>query len=172
MVARELQKLFAALECPFAPGGDDLDARLQRVIAKLETDLIVALARRAVADGVGADLFRDFDLLFGDERAGDRRAEQVDAFINSVGAEHRENVVADEFLAQVLDENVLGLDAEHQSFVARRLKFLALAEIGGERHDFGVIGFLQPFQNDRRIEAARIGEDDFLHGFGCGGHAS
>ena len=52
-----------------------------------------------------------------------------------VGAEHREDEVAHELLAQVLDEDVLGLDAEHLGLVARRLELLALAEVGGEGHD-------------------------------------
>src|SRR6202043_2038270 len=43
VIARELQQLLAALELPFAPRRDDLDARLQRIIAELEADLIVAL---------------------------------------------------------------------------------------------------------------------------------
>ena len=54
---------------------------------------------------------------------------------SGVGAEHREHVVADELLAQVLDEDVVFLDAEHQRLLARRLQLLALAEIGGKGHD-------------------------------------
>ena len=41
---------------PFAPGGDHPDVGLQRIIAELEADLVVALAGGAVADRVGADL--------------------------------------------------------------------------------------------------------------------
>ena len=85
-----------------------------------------------------------------------------------VGAEHREDVVAHEFLAQVLDEDVLRLDAEQQRLVARRPQFLALAEIGGEGHDLAAVGRLQPFEDDGRVEAPRIGEHDaldlWLHG--------
>ena len=40
--------------------------------------------------------------------------------------------------------------------------FLALADVGGERDDFAVIGVLQPFQDDRGVEAAGIGEHYFL----------
>src|SRR5665254_17381 len=69
---------------------------------------------------------------------------------------HREHVIAHEFLAQVLDENVRGLDAEQQRLLARRLEFLALAEIGGEGDDLAAIGGLQPLQDDRGVEPARI----------------
>ena len=114
-------------------------------------------------DRVGADLLGDLDLLLGDQRPRDRGAEQVQALILRVGAEHREHVVAHEFLAQVLDEDVFRLDAEQQRLLARRLQLLALAEIGGEGHDLAAIGGLQPFEDDRGVEAARIGEHDLVH---------
>ncbi len=44
------------------PGRDHLDVGLQRVIAKLEADLVITLAGRAMGDGIGADHFRDLDL--------------------------------------------------------------------------------------------------------------
>ncbi len=43
-----------------------------------------------------------------------------------------------------------------------RRQFLALAEIGGEGHHLAAIGGLQPLQDDRRVEAAGIGQDDLL----------
>ena len=152
-------------EVPFAPWRDHLDVGLERVIGELEPDLVVALAGGAMGDRVGADFLGDLDLLFGDQRPGDRGAEQVLALIQRVGAEHRKHVVADEFLAQILDENVLRLDAEQQRLLARRLKLLALAEIGGEGNDLAAIGGLQPLQDDRRVEPARIGEHDLFHVF-------
>ena len=99
-----------------------------------------------MADRVGADLPRDLDLALGDQRPGDRRAEQILAFVERVGAEHREDEVADELLAQILDEDVLGLDAEHLGLAPRRLDLLALAEVGGEGHDLRVIFGLQPLR--------------------------
>ena len=101
-------------QVPFAPRRDDGDVRLERVIAELEAHLVVALAGRAMRDRVGADLLGDLDLLLGDQRPRDRGAEQILALIERVGAEHREHVVAHEFLAQILDEDVLRLDAEQQ----------------------------------------------------------
>ena len=44
------------LKCPFAPGRDDADVGLERVIGKLEPDLVVALAGGAVGDRIGANL--------------------------------------------------------------------------------------------------------------------
>ena len=90
----ERDQLLAALEAPLAPGRDDSDRGLERVVGELEAHLVVALAGRAVTDGVGAGLARDLDLLLGDQRPRDRGAEQVDALVERVGAEHREHEVA------------------------------------------------------------------------------
>ena len=57
---------------------------------------------------------------------------------------------------------LLLLDAEQQRLLARRREFLALAEVGREGHDLAAIGGLQPFQDDRGVEPARIGEHDLL----------
>ena len=161
----KLQQRLARLEIPFAPRRDDLHVGLERIIGKLEPHLVVALAGRAVGDRIGADLLGDLDLLLGDQRPRDRGAEQILALIERIGAEHRKHVVADEFLAQILDEDVLRLDAERQRLRPRRLELLALAEIGRERDDLAAISRLQPFENDRRIEPAGIGQHDFLDVF-------
>ena len=149
-------------QIPFPPRRDHLDFRVQRIGGQLEPHLIVALARRAMGDGVGAGFLRDLDKAFGDQRAGDRGAEEVEPLVNRVRAEHRENEVADELLAHVFDIDVFFLDPEKQRLVARRAQFLPLTEIGGEGHDLTAIFGLKPFQDDRGVEAAGIGKDDFL----------
>ena len=156
----EVEQRFAALELPLAPRRDHLDVGLQRIIAELEPDLVVALAGRAVTDGVRADLPRNLDLALGDQRPRDRGAEKVIALVLRVRAEHREDEVADEFLAQVVDEDVLRPHAEHLRLAPRRLDLLALAEVGREGHDLRVIFGLQPLQDDRGVEPARVSEHD------------
>ena len=71
-----------------------------------------------------------------------------------VGAEHREHVIADEFLTQVLNEDMLWLYAQQQRLFARWLKLFALTQICRERDHFAAIGRVQPFQNDGSVEAA------------------
>ena len=112
---------------------------------------------------VGADFFGDFDLLLCNQGPRDRRAQEILPLIDRVGAEHRKHVIADEFLAQVLDEDIFRLDAEQQRLLARGLELLTLAEIGGEGHDLAAVGGLQPLQDDRGVEAAGIGEHHLLH---------
>jgi len=84
-------------------------------------------------DGVGADFLGDLDLLFGDQRIARSRCRADIAPHRPCWRETSETRNADEFLAQILDENVLRLDAEQHSFLARGLELLALSEIGGGR---------------------------------------
>ena len=64
-----------------------------------------------------------------------------------------------------------GLTPSSSAFLRAGSKLLPLAEIGGEGDDLAAISRLQPFQDDRSVEAAGIGEDDALH-FGLGlGHS-
>ncbi len=166
MLLRECEQRLARAEVPFAPGRDHGHVRLERIVGELEAHLIVALAGRAMRHRIRADLLGDLDLLLGDQRARDRGAEQILAFVERVRPEHRVDVLAHEFLAQILDEDVLRLDAEEQRLVARGLELLALAEVGREGDDLAAIGGLQPLENDRGVEPARIGEHDFLDVFG------
>src|SRR5205085_5956594 len=58
----EVEQRLAAGELPLAPRGDNLDVGLERIITELEADLVVALAGRAVTDGIRAHRPRDLDL--------------------------------------------------------------------------------------------------------------
>ena len=138
-----------------------LDVRVERIGGELEAHLVVALAGGAMGDRVGAGRVGDLDQALGDQRPGDRGAEQIDAFVQGVHAHHREDEVADELLAQILDMDFA--DAEHLGLAPGRLQLLALAEIGGEGHHLGAIGGLQPFEDDRGVEPARIGKHDLFH---------
>src|SRR5262249_38654160 len=109
-----------------------------------------SLARRAVRDGVGALGARDLGLALGDQRTRDGRAEKVLALVDGAGAEHRKDEVAHELLAQILD------DALHRAGGARpgveTVELLGLAAVD------------EPAQDDRRVEAAGVGEHDAAHG--------
>ena len=107
----EFEQLGAAGQVPFAPRRDHLDVGLRARNSRARSAPGRCPCRSRRGDRVGADLLGDLDLALGDQRPGDRGAEQVLALIERVGAEHREDVVAHEFLAQVVDEDVLGLDA-------------------------------------------------------------
>ncbi|MFZ0239468.1 MAG: hypothetical protein WAL37_19245 [Xanthobacteraceae bacterium] len=57
------------------------------------------------------------------------------------------------------------LYAKRQRFLPRRFELIALAEIGGKGDDIAAIGRLQPFENDRRIQPAGLGQHHFPHVF-------
>src|SRR5271156_3907801 len=107
--------------------------------------------------------------MLGDQRTRNGCAQQILPLIERVGAKHRKDVVTNEFLADVLDEDMLGLDAEQLGLAPRRLQLLALAEVGGEGDDLAAVSGLQPFQDYGSVEASRIGKDDaFDLGFRVG----
>ncbi len=80
---------------------------LERIGAEFEAHLVVALAGGAVGNGVGAGLVGDLDQTLGDQRARDGGAEQVLAFVDGVGAEHREHEVAHELFLEIVDVDFL-----------------------------------------------------------------
>ena len=128
---------------------------------QLEADLVVALAGGAVGDGGRAFLQGDLDHALGDERARDGRPEEVLAFVDRVGAHHREDEVLGEFGLEVVDVDLAR--AGGQRLLLQALELLRLADVGRERDDFGPIILLEPLQNDRGVQAARICQYDF-HG--------
>ena len=136
----EFEEGGAAREVPFAPRRDHGDVGLQGIIGELEAHLVIPLAGRPVRDRVGAGLLGDLDLLLRRQGAGNGSAQEIKPLILRIGAKHREDVIAREFLAHVLDEDVFRLDAEKNGFLACALQFLALAEIGREGHDLAAIG--------------------------------
>ncbi len=156
----EFDELGARLELPLPPRRDDLDVGIERIGGELKAHLIVALAGGAMRDRIGAGLVGDFHQPLGDQRPRDRRAEQIDAFVERIHPEHREDEIAHEFFAEILDVDVL--DTHELGLLARRLELLALAEIGREGDDLRAVGALQPFEDDRGVEPARIGKHHLL----------
>ena len=79
---------------------------------ELEADLVVALARRAVRDGVGFFQPRDFDHALGNERPRDAGAEKVLALVNRTRLHHGVDEVARELFLEVVDVDLgsAGLD--------------------------------------------------------------
>ena len=75
-----------------------------------------------MAHRVRANLARDLDLPLRDERARDGRSEKILALVHRVRAKHREDVIAHELLAEVVDVNLL--DANLLRLGARGLELL------------------------------------------------
>ena len=151
----------SGVQVPLPPRRDHLDIRVQGVGTQLESHLVVALARGAVGDGVRAGLLGNLHQPPGDQRAGDAGAQQILPLVEGVGTEHGEDVVAHERSLQILD-----VDFPHPHGLglgAGRLHLLALADVGGEGHHLGVVGFLQPAADNRGVQPPGIGQHDLLN---------
>ena len=164
----KFQQFGARGQIPLTPRRDHFDVGVQCISGQLEPHLIVALAGCTMGHRVGTGGFCDLNKTLGDQRTRNRGAQQIEALIDRIGAEHREDEIADELFADVLDKDVFRLDAQKLCFFARRLQFLALAEIGGKGDNLAAVFGLQPFQDDRSIKATGVGQHNFLgrgHGF-------
>jgi hypothetical protein len=95
-----------------------------------------------VGDGVGFFFARDFDHALGDERSGDAGAEKILALVNRASLDHRENKIAREFFAEVVDVK-FRCAGFHRLFV-ETFEFFLLADVGAERDDFRVVFFFEP----------------------------
>ena len=142
---RIAHQLFARVQIPLAPRSNHFHPRLERISAQLEAHLVVALAGRAVGDGIRTGFVGDFHQALGDQRTRNRGAQQVLALVERIGTEHREDEITHEFLAHVLDENIL--HPHSLRLGASGFDFLALPQVGGKGHHLALILFLQPFQN-------------------------
>ena len=113
--------------------------------------------------GFGAFLQGDLRLPSGDQRARDRRAEQVAAFVQGIATQHRKHVFLDEGFPEIFDMDFFY--AERSRFGLDGLQIFALPEISAKRDDLGVVRLLEPFQDHGSVQPARIGQHDFLDGF-------
>ena len=150
------QQLLTGIQVPLAPRGDHFDAGLESVGTQLEAHLVVALAGSAVGNGIGTGFVGNLHQALGDQRAGNGGTQQVLPFIDGIGPEHREHVVAHELFAQVL--NIDFLDPQRFRLGPCRLHFLALTNVGGESHHLAVVGILQPPDDHGRIQTTGIGQ--------------
>ena len=166
-LVRVVDLLVAGQAHPDAHRRDDLEPRIERVRRDIEADLVVALAGAAVGDRVGALALGDLDEELRDQRPGERGGQRVGALVERVGLEVRPDEVGHEALAGI--DDVGARRAGRHRPLLDALAQRAAAEVDGERDDLGVVLLLEPGDGDRRIESARVGEDDLLHEYGTSG---
>ena len=85
------------------PGGNDFQVRGQGFNTQFKTDLVVAFACGAVADGGGAFFAGNLYQAFGDGRPGHGSAKQIFIFVNSVSLYTRHDIIVAEIVYQVFD---------------------------------------------------------------------
>ena len=145
---------------PFAHRGDDLEVRVERLEGDVEADLIVALAGAAVGDRLGAFLVGHIDHQLGDERPAQGGGERILAFVDRAGHQRRPD--------EQIDEQVAGVDGDGvdrpglEGLLLDLLDVLALAQVAGEGDDVQVVFLADPWHHDGGVEAAAVGQHDFL----------
>ena len=118
-----------------------------------------SIANASNCASVGADAPRHLDLTPRDEWPRHRGSEEVLAVVDGARTERGEDEVADELLAEILDEALLGSRRKRFRTNAGKLAH-ALADVSGDADDARVIVLAEPGYDDGGIEAARIGEDN------------
>ena len=147
-----VKAILAGLQRPFAPGSDHLQLRGERLVGVLEANLVIAFTGAAMSDGFCAFFEGDLDLVFGNHRTGNRRAEQILVFVDRARLDGGEDKIADELFAQVAYDDLLcpcfiGL-------VDNSVDVFALTDVGDHGDDVHAIVFVQPRNDDRGIKTA------------------
>ncbi len=156
------QGVLAGADLPLAPRSDDLQRWVERLVGQFEAHLVVALAGAAVGHSIGPLGLGHGHLPLGDERPGDRRAQQVAALVDGPGLHHREQEVLGELVAQVFDDDLARPTGQPLGLQPLEL-VIPLADVGAEADDFAAVILAQPGDDDGRVQATGIGQDDFVH---------
>mmetsp|Transcript_10507 Transcript_10507/g.17053 ORF Transcript_10507/g.17053 Transcript_10507/m.17053 type:complete len:350 (-) Transcript_10507:1206-2255(-) len=131
-------------QVPLPPRRNHLDVGVERIGGQLEPHLIVAFAGCAMRHGVCTGRFGNLNQTFGNQRTRNRGAQQVQTFIDRIGAEHRENKVAHKLFSHIFDVDVFRLDAQEFRLRTRWFELFALTQVCGEGHHLTAIFGLQP----------------------------
>ena len=99
---------------------DDLEARIEGMDGDVEPDLVVALARAAVGDRVGALAGGHLDQELRDQRPGERRGERVCPLVQGVRLEMRPHEIGHEPLAGIHDIGTRRARRDRPALDARR----------------------------------------------------
>ncbi len=161
--------ILARANLPFAPGGDDFQARVECHHGQFEAHLVVPLAGRAVRHRVRADLVSHIHQMLGNQRAGNRCPQQIFMLIHRTRFEHREQVLSSELLAHIVHDELAGAAVERFLLQFAHI-FIALADVGAEANHFAAVVFLQPGDDHGRVQPTGVGEDHFLDGRFWFGH--
>ena len=146
--------LVTALDAPLTPRGDDGHIGGQGLEGQLKTNLVVALAGAAVADGVGVLLLGDLRQGGGDAGTRMGGAQQV-ILILGVSLQAGPDVVFDVVLLEIQDVQLGSAGLEGLLFQAVQLG--ALADVTGDSDDFAVVVvFLQPGNDDGGVQTAGV----------------
>ena len=148
------------LDFPLSPRRDDRHIGCKAFDGQFKPNLIVSLAGCAVCDGVCSLSQCDLSQLLADHGPRERGAEQI-FFIFCVHHDGRDDDLITHFVREISDNQLAcaGLDG----LFLQAVEFVALSDVGCDGNDLRIIiMLLQPRDNNRGVEAARIGQNDFF----------
>ena len=153
---RILDLLLTAVQFPETPRSDDVHLRCKCMNSQLETNLIVALAGAAVADRVSAFLQRDINNTLCDDRTSERGAQQV-LLVGCACLHGRDDVVVHELFGQILDVQLGSAGLER--LLLQTVQLSTLTDVAGNRDDLAAVMLLEPRDEHRSIQTARISQN-------------
>ncbi|MNW57186.1 hypothetical protein D3C74_349700 [compost metagenome] len=142
------------------PRRNHLDAWRQGRCVQFEAHLVISFAGRAVGNSRCSFSDGDVHHTLRNQRTGNACAKQVLTLIQSARLEHRVDEVTREFIAKIIDVDLRRAGCE--GFFLQAIQFFLLADIGCKSNNLRIIGFFQPFQNNRGIQPAGVGEHNFF----------
>ena len=110
-------------------------------------------------NGVGFLGTRDLDHSLCDQRTRDACPEEILALVNCAGLKHRKDEIAREFFLEIIDVT-FGRAGVHRLFF-QAVEFFLLADVGAKGDNLRLKIVFEPAEDHRRVEAARICQDDF-----------
>ena len=158
--------LVVPIHTPLAHRRDHLELRRERGCGDVESHLVVALAGAAMSDRAGAFAARDLDHHRRDQGPAQRGRERVLLFIYGARLERGPHEQLEKWDAAVGDVGCRSADLQRPRLDG--VEVLLLAEVDGERNDVPAL-VLEPADRHRRVETARVGEDELLIRHGPGG---
>ena len=126
-----------ALDVPDPPRSDDLHLGSECLDSKLETNLIVALARAAVADSVSAFLYSDLCNSLCNDRTCKGSTEHILALVNSTCLNGRIYIISDEFFCKIFDVKLGSTCLD--SLLFKSVKLGSLTNVARNSDNFAVI---------------------------------
>ena len=147
----------ASMHIPLTNGSNDFQRRVKSLDGGLETNLVVALARAAMSNVLGAVLMGGIYQVLGDQRTRKSGNQRILVLEVSVGIESLGQIVCGKVFAHVGDDAV---DCTRfQSALLNLLEaFVLLTNFAHYGDNIKVLFVLQPLDADAGVQATRICE--------------
>ena len=126
---------------------------------EFKADLVVSFAGATVRDGIGALLQSDERLVLRDHGTRQRSSEEILVFVHCASLERLEDVLGEELFLEIAHDDFGG--ARLIRLFGNGVHVVALSDIGDECDHFASVVFVEPGDDDGRVESTGIGKHYF-----------